>query len=109
MVAVFVTAYKHRSVCSLDIHSPARGRTRRKALRRIHLLAQVDRGGWEPTDWSLDNNSLLVRQEISINQANLFRHAADHSSEVARSDPLRRCGSQVRIDALHGVTRRGTA
>jgi dipeptidyl aminopeptidase/acylaminoacyl peptidase len=37
-----------------------------------HLLAQVEGGGWEPTDWSADDRTLLVRQEISINETNLF-------------------------------------
>jgi dipeptidyl aminopeptidase/acylaminoacyl peptidase len=37
-----------------------------------HLVAQVEGAGWEPVDWSPDNKTLLVRQEISINEANLY-------------------------------------
>jgi dipeptidyl aminopeptidase/acylaminoacyl peptidase len=37
-----------------------------------HLLAQVEGAGWDPVDWSPDNKTLLVRQEISINETNLL-------------------------------------
>jgi dipeptidyl aminopeptidase/acylaminoacyl peptidase len=55
-----------------------------------HLLAQVDGGGWEPTDWSLDNNSLLVRQEISINQTNLFLVDASTGQKIQLNDPSKK-------------------
>jgi Dipeptidyl aminopeptidases/acylaminoacyl-peptidases len=55
-----------------------------------HLLAQVDGGGWEPTDWSLDNKSLLVRQEISINQTNLFLVDASTGEKTQLNDPGKR-------------------
>jgi dipeptidyl aminopeptidase/acylaminoacyl peptidase len=37
-----------------------------------HLVARVDTPGWEPLDWAPDEKTLLVMQEISINQTNLF-------------------------------------
>lgn len=37
-----------------------------------HLVAQVNTPGWEPVDWTPDEKTLLVMQEISINQTNLF-------------------------------------
>ena len=37
-----------------------------------HLVAQVNNPGWEPLDWTEDAKTLLVMQEISINQTNLF-------------------------------------
>jgi dipeptidyl aminopeptidase/acylaminoacyl peptidase len=55
-----------------------------------HLLAQVDGGGWEPTDWSPDNKSLLVRQEISINQTNLFLVDASTGQKTQLNDPNKR-------------------
>jgi dipeptidyl aminopeptidase/acylaminoacyl peptidase len=37
-----------------------------------HLVVQVNTPGWEPVDWAPDEKTLLVKQEISINQTNLF-------------------------------------
>ncbi|GAC1661194.1 MAG: S9 family peptidase [Candidatus Acidiferrum sp.] len=36
------------------------------------MLLQLEGGGWGPTDWSEDNQKLLVLQEISINQSYLW-------------------------------------
>jgi len=55
-----------------------------------HLLAEVDGGGWEPTDWSLDNNLLLVRQEISINQTNLFLVDSSTGQRTQLNEPDKR-------------------
>ena len=38
-----------------------------------HLLAQLAGGGWEPLDWSPDDSTILLKEEISINQAYLWR------------------------------------
>jgi dipeptidyl aminopeptidase/acylaminoacyl peptidase len=56
-----------------------------------HLLAQVEGAGWEPVDWSPDNTTLLVRQEISINETNLF--LVDASS--GRMTRLNRTGQRA--------------
>jgi dipeptidyl aminopeptidase/acylaminoacyl peptidase len=37
-----------------------------------HLVAQVNTAGWHPLDWAPDDKTLLVMQEISINETNLF-------------------------------------
>jgi dipeptidyl aminopeptidase/acylaminoacyl peptidase len=37
-----------------------------------HMLLQLEGGGWEATDWSPDNQKLLVLQEISANQTYLW-------------------------------------
>jgi dipeptidyl aminopeptidase/acylaminoacyl peptidase len=54
------------------------------------LLAQVDGGGWEPADWSLDNRSLLVLQRISINQTNLFLVDASTGQKTQLNEPDKR-------------------
>jgi len=55
-----------------------------------HLLAQVDGGGWQPLDWSSDNRSLLVRQEISINEANLFLLDTTTGQKTQLNEPGKR-------------------
>jgi len=37
-----------------------------------HMLLQLEGGGWGATDWSPDNQKLLVLQEISANQSYLW-------------------------------------
>ncbi|MGH9556826.1 MAG: S9 family peptidase [Terriglobales bacterium] len=37
-----------------------------------HMLAQLEGGGWEALDWSPDDRWILLAQEISINEANLW-------------------------------------
>jgi dipeptidyl aminopeptidase/acylaminoacyl peptidase len=37
-----------------------------------HLIAELKGGGWEPLDWSPDNNKVLVREEISAQEAYLW-------------------------------------
>jgi dipeptidyl aminopeptidase/acylaminoacyl peptidase len=52
-----------------------------------HLIAQVNTPGWEPVDWAPDERTLLVKQEISINQTNLF--VVDVSSgKMTQVNPL---------------------
>ncbi|MGH9579615.1 MAG: S9 family peptidase, partial [Terriglobales bacterium] len=36
------------------------------------MLAQLEGGGWEALDWSPDDSRVLLAQEISINEANLW-------------------------------------
>jgi dipeptidyl aminopeptidase/acylaminoacyl peptidase len=55
-----------------------------------HLLAQVDGGGWEPTDWSMDNKSILALQQISINQTNLFLVDASTGQKTQLNEPAKR-------------------
>src|SRR5258705_13778188 len=55
-----------------------------------HLLAQVESGGWEPTDWSMDNKSILVLQQISINQTNLFLVDASTGQKTQLNEPAKR-------------------
>ena len=54
------------------------------------LLAKVEGGGWQPTDWSADNQTLLVRQEISINEANLFLVDTTTGQKTQLNDPSKR-------------------
>jgi dipeptidyl aminopeptidase/acylaminoacyl peptidase len=37
-----------------------------------HLFAELKGGGWEPLDWSPDNNKVLVREEISAQETYLW-------------------------------------
>jgi dipeptidyl aminopeptidase/acylaminoacyl peptidase len=46
----------------MDVHQP----------NTDHLLAQLTGGGWTPTDFSRDGSRLLLMQELSVNQSNLY-------------------------------------
>jgi len=37
-----------------------------------HLVMQVEGGGWEPLDWSPDDKTILVMEQISINETYLW-------------------------------------
>jgi dipeptidyl aminopeptidase/acylaminoacyl peptidase len=37
-----------------------------------HLLTQLEGGGWEPLDWSPDDKMILLKEELSINEAYLW-------------------------------------
>jgi dipeptidyl aminopeptidase/acylaminoacyl peptidase len=37
-----------------------------------HMLAQLEGGGWEPLDWSPDDRTILVIEEISANESYLW-------------------------------------
>jgi dipeptidyl aminopeptidase/acylaminoacyl peptidase len=37
-----------------------------------HLLTQLSGGGWEPLDWSPDDKKILLKEELSINEAYLW-------------------------------------
>src|ERR1700674_652865 len=37
-----------------------------------HLLTQLAGGGWQPQDWSPDDKKILLKEEISINEAYLW-------------------------------------
>jgi dipeptidyl aminopeptidase/acylaminoacyl peptidase len=37
-----------------------------------HLLTRLEGGGWEPLDWSPDDKWILLKEEISINEAYLW-------------------------------------
>jgi dipeptidyl aminopeptidase/acylaminoacyl peptidase len=52
-----------------------------------HLVAQVNSPGWEPLDWAPDEKTLLVMQEISINQTNLFLVDVD-SGKMTQVNPV---------------------
>jgi dipeptidyl aminopeptidase/acylaminoacyl peptidase len=54
------------------------------------LLAQVEGGGWQPTDWSADNQTLLVRQGISVNEANLFLVDTTTGRKIQLNEPGKR-------------------
>jgi dipeptidyl aminopeptidase/acylaminoacyl peptidase len=53
-------------------------------------LAQVEGGGWQPTDWSADNRTLLVRQGISVNEANLFLVDTTTGQKTQLNEPGKR-------------------
>jgi dipeptidyl aminopeptidase/acylaminoacyl peptidase len=40
--------------------------------RSPRLLTQLSGGGWQPMDWSPDDKQILLREEISINEAYLW-------------------------------------
>jgi dipeptidyl aminopeptidase/acylaminoacyl peptidase len=37
-----------------------------------HLLAKLEGGGWEPLDWSPDDQKILLEEELSINESYLW-------------------------------------
>ncbi len=37
-----------------------------------HLLLQLSGGGWQPEDWSPDDKKILLKEELSINEAYLW-------------------------------------
>jgi dipeptidyl aminopeptidase/acylaminoacyl peptidase len=37
-----------------------------------HLLTKLEGGGWEPLDWSPDDKTILLKEELSINEAYLW-------------------------------------
>jgi len=37
-----------------------------------HLLTKLEGGGWEPLDWSPDDKWILLKEELSINEAYLW-------------------------------------
>lgn len=40
--------------------------------RTDHLLTKLEGGGWEPLDWSPDDKKILLKEELSINEAYLW-------------------------------------
>jgi dipeptidyl aminopeptidase/acylaminoacyl peptidase len=69
---------------TLDIHNP----------KTDCMLVQLSGGGWEPTDWSPAGTHLLLNEELSINQSNLY--IVDTSSgEKKQITPPQQSGSQV--------------
>src|SRR5882672_11118433 len=38
-----------------------------------HLLTKLEGGGWEPLDWSPDGKKILLKEELSINEAYLWQ------------------------------------
>src|SRR5258708_4937226 len=36
------------------------------------LLTKLEGGGWDPQDWSPDDSKILLKEEISLNEANLW-------------------------------------
>src|SRR5438067_937867 len=40
--------------------------------RSDHMLLQLEGGGWQPEDWSRDGRSILLREEVSINESYLW-------------------------------------
>jgi dipeptidyl aminopeptidase/acylaminoacyl peptidase len=38
-----------------------------------HLLTKLEGGGWEPQDWSPDDSKILLKEEISLNEAYLWQ------------------------------------
>jgi dipeptidyl aminopeptidase/acylaminoacyl peptidase len=37
-----------------------------------HLLTKLEGGGWDPQDWSPDDSKILLKEEISLNEAYLW-------------------------------------
>jgi len=37
-----------------------------------HLLTKLEGGGWEPLDWSPDDKRILLKEELSVNEAYLW-------------------------------------
>jgi dipeptidyl aminopeptidase/acylaminoacyl peptidase len=59
-----------------------------------HMLVQLKGGGWGPTDWSPDGSHLLLLEEISINQSNLYL-VDTATGDKKQITPPQQTGSQV--------------
>ncbi|HEX7157954.1 MAG TPA: S9 family peptidase, partial [Edaphobacter sp.] len=53
---------KDTDIWLMDINDP----------KSEHSLLQVQGGGWSPAGWSLDNRQLLVEEEISVSESNVW-------------------------------------
>jgi dipeptidyl aminopeptidase/acylaminoacyl peptidase len=51
------------------------------------LLAEVDGGGWFPTDWSPDDRQIVVIQYISINETYLWLFDAETGERTRLTEP----------------------
>ena len=69
---------------TMDIHMPKTDR----------LLVQLKGGGWSPTDWSPDSSHLLLLEELSINQSNLYL-VDTASGDKKQITPPQQASSQV--------------
>src|SRR5215831_10870491 len=61
------------------------------------LLAEVKGGGWEVLDWSPDGRTLLVREEISVNESYLW--AFDVETGQRRALTARPAGEKIAYGA----------
>jgi dipeptidyl aminopeptidase/acylaminoacyl peptidase len=48
-----------------------------------HLLTKLEGGGWEPLDWSPDDKWILLKEELSINEAYLWLVDASSGEKTA--------------------------
>jgi dipeptidyl aminopeptidase/acylaminoacyl peptidase len=69
---------------TMDIHQPKTDR----------MLLQLHGGGWAPSDWSPDGAHLLLLEELSINQSNLYL-VDSASGEKKLITPAPQPGQQV--------------
>jgi len=69
---------------TMNIHDPKSDR----------MLVQLKGGGWEPTDWSPDGSHLLLLEELSINQSNLYL-VDTATGDRKQITPPQQAGSQV--------------
>jgi dipeptidyl aminopeptidase/acylaminoacyl peptidase len=69
---------------TMDIHQPKTDR----------MLTELKGGGWGPTDWSPDGSHLLLLEELSINQSNLYL-VDTASGEKKQITPAQQPGAQV--------------
>src|SRR5882724_2202009 len=51
--------------------------------RTDHLLTKFEGGGWEPLDWSPDDRTILLKEELSINEAYLWLVDARTGEKIA--------------------------
>jgi len=69
---------------TMDIHDP----------KSDHMLAQLQGGGWQPSDWSPDGSHLLLAEELSVNQSNLYL-VDTATGNRKRITPAQQAGSEV--------------
>ena len=48
-----------------------------------HMLTKLEGGGWDPLDWSPDDKWILLKEEISINEAYLWLVDAKSGEKMA--------------------------
>ncbi|MGA7313660.1 MAG: prolyl oligopeptidase family serine peptidase [Silvibacterium sp.] len=69
---------------TMDIHQP----------KTDHMLVQLKGGGWGPTDWSPDGSHLLLLEELSINQSNLYL-VDSATGDKKQITPPQQTGAQI--------------
>jgi dipeptidyl aminopeptidase/acylaminoacyl peptidase len=62
------------------------------------LLVQLEGGGWEPLDWSADDKTLLLEDEVSVNESHLWLADTESGAKM----PLTPVGEKPKVVYSNG-------